>query len=382
MDRALTSRFNIPCTLSPYYHRRTSLAAITRRITPAIVSAKRSPIEGVSEELNLIASEELDQAPARRRARSAFADLQLQLDHCLFKKAPIGIRTEEWYERNSKGEEIFCKCWLPEAGVKIKAAVCFCHGYGSTCTFLFDGIAKQIAGSGYGVYAIDHPGFGLSDGLHGHIPSFDDLADNAIEQFTKMKGRPELRNVPRFLFGQSMGGAIALKVHLKEPQAWDGLILVAPMCKISEDVKPPKLVLNALILMSTLFPKAKLFPKKDMSELFFRDPSKRKLSEYDVICYDDQTRLKTAVELLNATRDIEMQVDKVSLPLLILHGAADRVTDPNVSKFLHEQAISQDKILKLYPGGYHCILEGDTDENIFTVINDIVAWLDARTTPK
>lgn len=52
----------------------------------------------------------------------------------------------------------------------------------------FTGIAKQIAGFGFGVYAIDHPGFGLSDGLHGHIPSFDDLAENAIEQFTKMKG--------------------------------------------------------------------------------------------------------------------------------------------------------------------------------------------------
>lgn len=85
MDRALTSRFNIPSTLSPYYQSRTSLAAITRRFTPAIVSAKRSPIEGVSDELNLIASEELDQAPARRRVRSAFVDLQLQLDHCLFK---------------------------------------------------------------------------------------------------------------------------------------------------------------------------------------------------------------------------------------------------------------------------------------------------------
>lgn len=31
-----------------------------------------------------------------------------------------------------------------------------------------------------------------------------------------------------------MGGAIALKMHLKEPQAWDGLILVAPMCKVSQ----------------------------------------------------------------------------------------------------------------------------------------------------
>ncbi|KAI3749487.1 hypothetical protein L2E82_20100 [Cichorium intybus] len=56
-------------------------------------------------------------------------------------------------------------------------------------------IAKRIAASGYGVYAIDHPGFGLSEGLH---------------------GRPEVRGLPRFLLGQSMGGAIALKVHLKE----------------------------------------------------------------------------------------------------------------------------------------------------------------------
>lgn len=29
-----------------------------------------------------------------------------------------------------------------------------------------------------------------------------------------------------------MGGAVALKVHLKQPHAWDGAILVAPMCKV------------------------------------------------------------------------------------------------------------------------------------------------------
>lgn len=31
-----------------------------------------------------------------------------------------------------------------------------------------------------------------------------------------------------------------------------------------------------------------------------------------MICGDDQTHVKTAVELLNATRDIEMHLDKVS----------------------------------------------------------------------
>lgn len=30
-----------------------------------------------------------------------------------------------------------------------------------------------------------------------------------------------------------MGGAVALKVHLKQPNAWDGAILCAPMCKVS-----------------------------------------------------------------------------------------------------------------------------------------------------
>lgn len=29
-----------------------------------------------------------------------------------------------------------------------------------------------------------------------------------------------------------MGGAVALKVHLKQPDAWNGAILVAPMCKV------------------------------------------------------------------------------------------------------------------------------------------------------
>lgn len=54
--------------------------------------------------------------------------------------------------------------------------------------FRISGIAKHIAASGYGVYAVDHPGFGLSEGLHGYIPSFDHLVDNVIEQYAKIKG--------------------------------------------------------------------------------------------------------------------------------------------------------------------------------------------------
>lgn len=350
----------------------------SRTNLPAITAKKRSPIDGVSDELNSIASQNLDFAPARRRVRSAFAETQLRLDHFLFKLAPTGIRTEEWYERNSKGLEIFCKSWRPEQGVPIKGALFFCHGYGDTCTFFFEGIAKRIAVAGYVVYALDHPGFGLSEGLHGYINSFDGLADNVIENFRKIKGRPELKGLPHFILGQSMGGAVTLKVHLKEPHDWDGVILVAPMCKIAEDMKPPPAVLKVLTLMSRVTPKAKLFPQKDLAALAFRDPRKREMAAYNVIAYIDRTRLRTAVELLQVTSEIERQLEEVSSPLLILHGAADRVTDPQVSQFLYERASSKDKTLKIYEEGYHCILEGEPDERISTVLNDIITWLDSH----
>ncbi|CAL5189265.1 unnamed protein product [Lathyrus oleraceus] len=343
-----------------------------------VTAARKAPIEGVSEELNDIASYNLDFAYSRRRVRAAFTQVQQQLDHCLFKGAPAGIRTEEWYERNSRGLEIFCKSWMPEVGTPIKASVCFCHGYGDTCTFFFEGVARRIAASGYAVFAMDYPGFGLSEGLHGYIPNFDDLVDDVIEHYTQIKARPDMRELPRFLLGQSMGGAVSLKVHLKEPNNWDGVVLVAPMCKIADDVLPPDAVMKVLTVLSKVIPKAKLFPNQDLAELAIREPSKRKLAVYNVICYEDNPRLRTGMELLRITKEIETQVEKVSAPLLILHGAADKVTDPLVSQFLYENASSKDKTLKLYENGYHCILEGEPDDRIYALHDDIVSWLDFR----
>jgi acylglycerol lipase len=44
--------------------------------------------------------------------------------------------------------------------------------------------------------------------------------------------REEYKNKARFLYGESMGGAVVLYIHWKEPQEWNGAILIAPMCKV------------------------------------------------------------------------------------------------------------------------------------------------------
>ncbi|KAB1211197.1 Caffeoylshikimate esterase [Morella rubra] len=332
---------------------------------------------GVDEELQKILDANMDEAPARRRAREAFKNIQLGIDHILFKMPSEGVAMEESYEKNSRGLEIFSKSWLPVAS-RPKAMVYYCHGYGDTCTFFFEGVARKLALSGYGVFAMDYPGFGLSEGLHCYIPSFDRLVDDVIEHYSKFKERPEFRTLPSFLFGQSMGGAVALKVHLKQPNAWDGAVLVAPMCKIADNMVPPWLVTQILIGVANFLPKQKLVPQKDLAEAAFRELKKKEQTAYNVVAYKDKPRLRTALVMLRTTQEIEQKLQEVSLPLLILHGKADLVTDPSVSKALYDKARSSDKKLNLYKDAYHSLLEGEPDETIIEVFNDIVCWLDER----
>lgn len=332
--------------------------------------------EGVDDKLAKMVSEaNLDQASERRRVREAFKDVQLGIDHCLLKAKYPGVKMKESYEVNARGLQIFSKSWLPEKR-PIKALICFCHGYGDTCTFLFEGTAKKFASSGYGVFALDYPGFGLSEGLHGYIPSFDSLVNDVTEHFSKIKEIPEFRGLPSFLFGQSMGGAVALKVHFNQPRTWDGAVLVAPMCKIAEDVAPPWPLQQLLICIAKVLPREKLVPQKDLAELAFKEKKKRDQCCYNVIAYKDKPRLRTALEMLRTTQEIERRMEQVSLPILILHGEADTVTDPSVSKALYEKANNPDKKLYLYNDAYHSLIEGEPDEMIFRVLDDIIRWLD------
>ncbi|KAF9663976.1 hypothetical protein SADUNF_Sadunf17G0108000 [Salix dunnii] len=271
----------------------------------------------IDDELRKIIDANLDEVPARKLAREAFKDIQLGIDHILFKTPCDGLKMKESYEVNSRGLEIFTKSWLPKSSSPKAVA-------------LFSGIARKLASSGYGFFAMDYPGYGMSEGLHGYIPSFDRLVDDVIEHYSKVKENPEFRTLPSFLFGESLGGAVALKVHLKQPNAWNGAILVAPMCKAA----------------------------------------------YNVIAYKDKPRLKTALEMLRTTQEIERRLEQVSLPLLILHGEADIVTDPSVSKLLYEKACSSDKKLKLYKDAFHALLEGEPDEVILQVFKDTISWLD------
>ena len=74
----------------------------------------------------------------------------------------------------------------------------------------------------------------------------------------------------------------------------------------------------------------------------------------------------------------EIPILQVTIPFLLLHGEEDRVTDPEISRELFDKARSEDKEFKLYPGMWHGLTNGEPDDNIELVFNDIIHWINKR----
>lgn len=175
-----------------------------------------------------------------------------------------------------------------------------------------------------------------------------------------------------------MGGAICLLIQFADPLGFDGAVLVAPMCKISDKVRPKWPVDQFLIMISRFLPTWAIVPTEDLLEKSIKVEEKKPIAKRNPMRYNEKPRLGTVMELLRVTDYLGKKLKDVSIPFIIVHGSADAVTDPEVSRELYEHAKSKDKTLKIYDGMMHSMLFGEPDDNIEIVRKDIVSWLNDR----
>ncbi|MED6155534.1 hypothetical protein PIB30_006036 [Stylosanthes scabra] len=283
---------------------------------------------------------------------------------------------QEEYRKSSRGKKLFTCRWLPTSSPK--ALVFLCHGYGMECSIFMRECGERLACARYAVFGIDYEGHGYSEGIRCYISKFDNIVRDCSQYFKSICELEEYKGKSKFLYGESMGGAVALLVHRNDPSFWDGAVLVAPMCKISEKVKPNPMVVSLLTSVENIIPKCKIVPSRDVINSAFKDTTKRELIRQNTLIYQDKPRLKTGLEMLRTSLNLEATLNLVTLPFLVLHGDADTVTDPEVSKALYERASSIDKTMKLYPGMWHGLTSGEPDDNIDIVFSDIIKWLDSH----
>jgi len=168
-----------------------------------------------------------------------------------------------------------------------------------------------------------------------------------------------------------MGGAIGLLYCLEHPQTASGLILSSAAIKPGESVSP--VLITAGRILAAVAPRAgTIF--LDATGLS-RDPAVIRAYTGDPLVYQGKIPARTGYELIVAMRRIAVHTPDLCLPLLVMHGTADRLTNPEGSRMLFEQAGSSDKTLKLFNDCYHELLNESCRGK---VLETIEGWLKTR----
>uniref|UniRef100_J3KXD0 Serine aminopeptidase S33 domain-containing protein n=2 Tax=Oryza brachyantha TaxID=4533 RepID=J3KXD0_ORYBR len=280
-----------------------------------------------------------------------------------------GRRWETFVVAGARRNALFCRAWAPAAAAETRGILVIIHGLNEHSGRYLH-FAEQLTSCGFGVYAMDWIGHGGSDGLHGYVPSLDYV----VEDIDLLLGKIAHENpgVPCFLLGHSTGGAVVLKAslfpHIRAKL--EGIILTSPALR----VKPAHPIVGAVApIFSLLAPKFQFKGANKRGIPVSRDPAALLAKYSDPLVYTGPIRVRTGHEILRISSHLLHNLKKVTVPFMVLHGTADRVTDPLASQDLYNEASSRHKDLRLYDGFLHDLLfEPERDE----IAADIIDWME------
>lgn len=264
------------------------------------------------------------------------------------------------------GTMLFERRWLP-AGT-FRGEILIVHG------FLEHGgryarTAEALAGRGFAVTATDLRGHGRSGGPRCWVRSFDDYLVDLDVVFVRVRNRTGGK--PLFLFGHSLGGLIAILWCQERQPVLSGLLLSGPALEVPRQLFP--WMRRAAKVGSVLFPRLRLVRMgcRNIS----RDEAVVRQFRADPLVFHGRFPVRTGAEILRAGEVARRRLGEVRVPLLILHGTADRAAAVEGSRALYEQAESKDKQLRLYDGLYHEVLNEPEREQ---VLGDMAEWIEER----
>lgn len=229
--------------------------------------------------------------------------------------------------------------------------------------------AEQLAGRGLSVYAIDHRGHGESGGERYEATHVDEFVAD-LDQLVDL-AREREPGLPVFLLGHSAGGVMGCVYVLEHQAKLTGFICES----YALGVYASNIALAALKGLSHIAPHLHVLDLKN--EYFSRDPAVVARLDSDPLTPQMNYPTGTVAAMVRATERVRESFAQITLPVLILHGTEDKVTEPSGSQLFHDNAGSKDKTLKLYEGHFHDLLADVGKEE---PMGDILKWLDLHIT--
>ena len=275
------------------------------------------------------------------------------------------MRTEQGHFTGQAGVDIHWSAWLPD-GAPV-AVVVVAHGFGEHIG-RYGNLVEALVPRGYAVYGPDHRGHGRSGGHRALIDRYEFLLDDLDRVFAvAAQAHPD---VPVFLLGHSMGGNIALGSALRDQRRLGGLVLSGPA--VTTAGVPWYLRALARVL-------GRIAPRLGATKLdasaVSSDPAVVAAYEADPLVFHGKMPAGTGAALLATSQRFPARLPTLTVPLLVVHGSADRLVSVESGRTAYALAGSADKRLEVYEGFAHEVMNEPGRDR---VLADIAGWLDAH----
>jgi acylglycerol lipase len=275
------------------------------------------------------------------------------------------MKHETSFENFRDGRKVFMH--FSQNCSESKAIIVLIHGLGEHSGRYLD-MADFFTENCIDFLAPDTFGHGQTSGKQGHSRKMDDYLE--LIDFTIKKAKTLKPDVPIFLYGHSMGGALVLKYLFKYQPVIQGVIASAPAIKPGFEVSKSMLLIGKIgqifspsLTQSNSLDLNNLSHNKEVKKAYLNDPF-----------VHDRISAEVGMGLLNYGNWIAKQKEAPSSPLLIMHGSEDKLTNFEASKSFAAQ-LPGDVTWKPWEGLYH---ESHNETNKEEVLNCTLDWIKSK----
>lgn len=262
---------------------------------------------------------------------------------------PIRLDEGSLNPEKKQAPKLYSTQALPEG--KPKAFVGIVHGYADHSA-RYAHVMEFLAEREIGCVAVDLRGHGRAEGVRGHVGRFSEYCDDIDElgaHLTRIAEREGASDVPRILYGHSMGGLATFHSVLRDPRSWVGLAHTDPFFGLALEVPGWKRAASSIA--SKLYPRLALPTGLSGSGLTHDSEIAQK---YDA----DPLVFKTATAgwfstMSEAQNDALEWAPRMKLPYWSLFGGADGVAKLDAAHAIFSKVGSEKKEWFEAPGLYH-----------------------------
>lgn len=247
----------------------------------------------------------------------------------------------------------------------LKGIIILVHGLGEHIR-RYDQQLSYFNDQGYGVIGADLIGHGRTEGVRGTWKSMESnyhIIDHLFIEAARID--PTL---PVFLYGHSMGGNIAARYVVIKNPGIRGLILTGPAIKTPKDL--PSFLVRAVMAAPEWIKNIRIPNGLDLSSLCTDEDVVRQYIADPLV--HNRVSLGAGATILDNAETLLSHTWIPPFPVLMMHGADDRITLPSGTESLKNKW-SGKVDLKIWPGMLH---EIHNEKEKRAVWQFTIDWLD------